>query len=503
MTRIGRAVELDVDWDFEPPDLRPLVERPQRMPEQLHRTTYYDTDDLRLWARGLILEHWRVADSEVGRWRLRSPGTECPADGSLHWTGEMGRLPGEASRILLGTVRRSELRVVAEYDTTRRRLLLTAGAGEEPWGEIYDDLITVRGGSNEGLRFRRISLVLQSGYPDAADSVLRCLRDSGATGADHPQLAFGLHPSAQGQRSSKPGAGRRPITVGDTIKGSLSAALNRLLDHDYRVRIDFGQVQAHDIHQMRVAARRLRSDLRTFGSSLDPVWLDHTVADLRWLGDMLGRVRDLDVLAARLDEELDQFELEGRRPDELVERLAEQRCIETGHLEAAMSSERYINLLDRLRAAARGPLPAVFDTSVRSVDVLPALVRKRWRALRRRVKRGGDRPTDRELHRMRIAAKRLRYAAEASVPAVGKRAKRTGVAAERLQTVLGELHDSVAAMEWIRRQLADPAITPGQAFAAGWLARDLALQQSHLRREWRSAWKRLEPKRNRDWLTRK
>ena len=378
MTRTGRDVEFDVDWDFEPPDLRPLVERPQRMPEQLHHTTYYDTVDLRLWARGLILEHCRMADSEVGRWTLRSPGTESPADVSLQWTGEIGRLPGEASRILLGTVRRSELRVVAEYDTTRRRLRLAADAGDEPWGEIDDDLIAVRGGSNDGLRLRRISVVLQSGYPDAADSVLRCLRDSGATLADRPQLAFGLPRSIQRHRSNKPRTDRRDITVGDTIKGSIWAALNRLLDHDYRVRIDFGQARPHDVHQMRVAARRLRSDLRTFGSSLDPVWLGHTVADLRWLGDVLGRVRDCDIMTARFDGELDQFGLEGRRPDDLVKRLTEQRRTETEYLEATMSSERYINLLDRLHAAARGPLPAAFDTSAPSVEVLPALVRKRW-----------------------------------------------------------------------------------------------------------------------------
>jgi hypothetical protein len=401
MTRIGRAVELDVDWDFEPPDLRPLVERPQRMPEQLHRTTYYDTVDLRLWARGLILEHCRMADSEGGGWTLRGPGTECPGDGSLQWTGEIDRLPGEASRILLGTVRRSELKVVAEYDTTRRRLWLAADVGDEPWGEVDDDLIAVRSGPNDGLRFRRISVVLQSGYPDAADSVLRCLQDSGATVADRPQLVFGLPRSMQRHRSSKPRTDRRDITVDDTIKGSIWAGLNRLLDHDYRLRIDFGQARPHDVHQMRVAARRLRSDLRTFGSSLDPVWLSHTVPDLRWFGEVLGRVRDCDIMTARFDGELDQFGLEGRRPDELVERLTEQRQTETGYLEAAMSSERYINLLDRLHAAARGPLPALFDTSVPSVEVLPALVRKRWRALRRRVKQGGDCPTDRELHRMR------------------------------------------------------------------------------------------------------
>ncbi len=101
---------------------------------------------------------------------------------------------------------------------------------------------------------------------------------------------------------------------------------------------------------------------------------------------------------------------------------------------------------------------------------------------------------------MRIAAKSLRYAAEASAPAVGKRAMRTGVAAERLQTVLGELHDSAAAMEWIHRQLADPAITPGEAFTAGWLSRDETLRQSHLLGEWRVAWKQLTRTKSRDWF---
>ena len=151
MTRMRRDIELDVDWEFESPDLRPLVERPQRMPEQLHRTTYYDTVDLRLWTRGLILDHSRMADSEVGRWTLRTPETgPRPDERSLQWRGERGRVPDEASRILLGTVRRSELSVVAEYDTTRRRLVLAAGPGDEPWGEIEDDLITVTGGSSDG-----------------------------------------------------------------------------------------------------------------------------------------------------------------------------------------------------------------------------------------------------------------------------------------------------------------------------------------------------------------
>jgi len=101
---------------------------------------------------------------------------------------------------------------------------------------------------------------------------------------------------------------------------------------------------------------------------------------------------------------------------------------------------------------------------------------------------------------MRIAAKRLRYAAEASAPAIGKPAKRTAVAAEGVQTALGELHDSTATRQWIERQLADAAITPADAFAAGIITREEDLQQAYWRRRAGSAWTKLDRKKNRAWL---
>jgi len=44
-----------------------------------------------------------------------------------------------------------------------------------------------------------------------------------------------------------------------------------------------------------VASRRLRSDLRTFRRILDPAWRTGLSAELRWMGDVLGAVRDRDV----------------------------------------------------------------------------------------------------------------------------------------------------------------------------------------------------------------
>jgi CHAD domain-containing protein len=498
MMPVERDVEFDVDWDFESPDFRSLVKRPQRMPEELQSSTYYDTPDLRLWARGLTLWHRATVGSELGQWTLRMP-TETGVPSALSWVGENDLVPEEVYRILRGTVRRSELTAVVEYATTRRRLVMAAGAEKEPWGEVDDDLTTVRGGSNSGTRFRRISVHLKPGYPDVAESVLEHLRGSGAEETEESRLSFGLGSTPYDDRPPNRSL-RRHITIGDTIKANMAAGLDRLLDRDYRVRIDFKSAQPRDVHQMRVAARRLRSDLRTFGPALDPLWLGHTVTDLRWLGEALGGVRDCDVLATRLEAELDQLQGESKATNGLLAELSEQRRAATEQLEAAMNDDRYIDLLDRLHASLRGRLPALADTTVRSADVLPALVRKRWRSLRRRVRKGGDRPSDRELHRMRIAAKRLRYAAEASVPVIGKPAKRTAVAAENVQTVLGEFHDSVAAVQWLQGKSADEALTTAEASTAGMLIRDERLQQTRLRGSWVSDWKELKRKKNRAWL---
>jgi CHAD domain-containing protein len=506
MTQVERAIELDVDWDFEPPDLRPVVGRPQRLPEELQRTHYFDTPDLRLWARGLTLGYRDPAPSEAGAWVLSSPAPKSgrrSAGRVLTWPGQLELIPEPARRILRGVVRRSELETVAEYDTTRRRMELADGAAAPTWGQVEDDLITINGGPNDGLRFRRIELALKSGYPDTAGAVLEHLQDSGATVTERPRLAIGLgRPAGRPPGPSRGRSRHRPPTIGDTLETAIASALDRILDHDYRIRMDLDAADPEDVHQMRVATRRLRSDLKTFGSVLDPVWVGHASEDLRWVGTALGRVRDSDVMVDRLRRQLEtaRGENRGETTDALLPRLQRQRRSGTEELDAALGSDRYIDLLDRLHAAARGPLPAVGDTSALSAEVLPALVRKRWRALERRYHAGGRHPSDEQLHRMRIAAKRLRYAAEASVPAIGKPAKRTAVVAEGVQTALGELHDSAATTQWIERQLADAAITPADAFAAGLITREEDLQQARWRRRARAAWKQVKRKKNRAWL---
>jgi CHAD domain-containing protein len=281
-----------------------------------------------------------------------------------------------------------------------------------------------------------------------------------------------------------------------------------MLDHEYGIRLATSD-DAEAVHQTRVATRRLRSDLKTFAAVLDPVWLSHTRADLKWIADSLGTVRDIDVLAGHLESEMGHAPTPDAQPfGEINLELRRRRQVAHAHLLEDMSGERYLTLLDRLHASSESPPFLVTAASSKSHAglrpddparrVLPTLVRRPWRKLRKAVRHVGSHPTDQELHQIRIRAKRLRYAAEAAAPVVGKPARRMAVAVESLQTVLGDHHDAVTAEDWFRREAATGS--RAVAFSAGQLVAVQRHRQTRLRRQWRGVWSSLDRKKLRRWL---
>ncbi len=294
------------------------------------------------------------------------------------------------------------------------------------------------------------------------------------------------------------------------VRTSINAGLDGLLDYDYRLRLHTHNPSAHDIHQGRVATRRLRSDLKTFRPALDPTWVRHIRDDLRWLGAALGDVRDADVLISGLSAHKEGSPTDAAGQRELLGRLSEQRQLACQQLAHVIDDEsRYLGLLDRLHAAGQTPpfrakrghghakkQSSVADSPARTA--LPRLVHRSWRSLRKQVGRVGDHPTNGELHRIRIKAKQLRYASEAAVPVLGKRARRTAAAAKELQTVLGEHHDAVSSEEWLWSEAL--AASPWASFAAGLLTSEERRRQQELRRRWGKVWKRLDRAKVRAWL---
>ncbi|HEX2346133.1 MAG TPA: CHAD domain-containing protein, partial [Gaiellaceae bacterium] len=109
------------------------------------------------------------------------------------------------------------------------------------------------------------------------------------------------------------------------------------------------------------------------------------------------------------------------------------------------------------------------------------------------------RPTEEELHDIRIRTKRVRYAAEAVAPLVGRQARAFAAEAARLQEVLGDLNDAVVAERWLREWAHGSRSMQG-VFTAGELAGLERAAAERSRSRWRKAWKELSSPRLRTWM---
>ena len=283
-------------------------------------------------------------------------------------------------------------------------------------------------------------------------------------------------------------------TPTEVLRAAISRSTARLFAHDPGVRLGG---DAEDVHQARVATRRMRSDLRTFRRALDPGWDESLRDELKWLGSLLGVVRDTDVLLERLEGRVAELpDADTAAGDRLLDVLRAERATARDELLAGMRSERYVAIVDRLLAASRA-VPASTDGADFELE-LGELVEKPWKKLRDAVHDLDDDPPDPELHAVRIRAKRARYAAEAVAPAVGKDAKRFASAVEGVQEVLGDHQDAVVAGQWLRDHV--PADDSGAAFVAGQLVLVEAAAADASRDEWPSAWKVAKRSKLRRWM---
>jgi CHAD domain-containing protein len=279
------------------------------------------------------------------------------------------------------------------------------------------------------------------------------------------------------------------------VTAAIVGAVHRIFLNDPGTRL--GDEEA--LHQMRVGARRLRSDLRTFSKLVDKTWSDGLRSELKWLGRALGDVRDLDVMQERL--RTDASDLAGIDP--LFESLNERHAVARQKLLEVLRSERYLRLLETLISAARSPTLSARAWE-QSHTVFPPLAERAWRKLAKEARALGPTDPDHRFHAVRILAKRSRYAAEAVAPALGTQRAKEGARfakrVARLQDVLGVLQDATVAREAIQEIVArHPADAPF-ALAAGRLIERQELAARAVRKRFAKAWRRLDRKKLPAWM---
>jgi CHAD domain-containing protein len=263
-----------------------------------------------------------------------------------------------------------------------------------------------------------------------------------------------------------------------------------LIAHDPGTRLG---ADPEELHQVRVATRRLRAVLRAARPLLDPAWTESLRAELAWLGGALGPVRDFDVLIERLVVEIAHLEPDERRAARTFLRDFEsERASARSAMLEVMTSPRYDRLLDRLEAAAVAPRGQAADVSLTDIAA------REFRKLRKAVRSLPPDPTDDQLHAVRIRGKRARYAGELAESVVGKPARRFVRDAKVFQDVIGEHQDAVVAEHRIRGLLADAA-EPREHFVAGRLVERERERRRLARAGFPAAWATLDRSGKRAW----
>jgi CHAD domain-containing protein len=477
------ARDREVEWQLDAVDLRPVARwlaartagdvatEPPRT--ALIRDRYLDSEDWRLHRAGATLRirttgrrseatlksKGTLVDGLRDRRELTEPLPGPDPEGVRALSGEVGR----TVRALSGAKR---LRVLFEVRTRRRVYGVRAGGADVGELSLDDTTIPVAGG--RPARLQRVEIEVE---PDAMEAVaplvdeLRAaagLRPAAATKFQAGLLAVGLSPPPPPDLG--PADAAADATVGELAFAVLRAQFATFREHEPGARLGDDPEEVHD---MRVASRRMRAAMALFREAL-PVRTQRLREELRWIAGALGEVRDLDVQLERFREwERDMPDGDRAALAPLVDRLEAARSDARARLLEQLDSRRYERLVagmtDLLR---RGPLRRSAASRTPAMVAAPDLLRRRYRAVRKRGDALGPDSPPEDFHAARIRAKRLRYAIEFLAPLAPKPSQRLVKRLVAVQDCLGQHQDAMVAMAHID-ELIDDDLPPRAVFLLG------------------------------------
>ncbi|MFJ4579455.1 CYTH and CHAD domain-containing protein [Streptomyces echinatus] len=457
--------------------------------------TYYDTADERLAAASLTLRR-RTGGSDAG-WHLKfpvAPGVRDEIRAPLSDT-----VPEEIAALVRSRTRDRALIPLVRLRSSRdvRHLVDADGAllAEASLDTVTAERLTGAGGAAQ---WTEIEIELaDGGDPALLDQLDKRLRKAGLRPSKSPsKLARALEQTAPGQsgkRRRRKAGPTGPVTAGDHVLAYLRAQRDALVELDPAVRRDIPD----SVHRMRVATRRARSTLRTFGNILDRAVTDPVAAELKWLAGELGIDRDQEVLADRLSTALDALPpglVTGPVHERLTAWAGRRHGGAHAHLTGVLDSRRYLILLDSLDTLLVDP-PLRKAARKKPEKALGKAVRKDEKKLTGLVEHALELPPgeDRDvaLHEARKKAKRTRYAAEAVTDALGGPARSLTESMKSLTTLLGDHQDSVMARRTLREFAAVAHAAGESAFTYGLLYGREEARAAELEAELPERWRKI------------
>jgi CHAD domain-containing protein len=499
------------------------------------------TDDRYLDTADGAFSHARIAVRlrTTGDGRLLTIKGETTAEGALHRREEREGPAGdgldprtwpesEARSLLLALAGDAPLHEIVGLRQARRYRTLRDRTGSEV--ELAFDDVEVVTGDRLLASFQELELELKNGAADrldvlrdtlagdagleplatskleralvavAADSRARAeaeAAEAAAAAAEKP-LAVSVPPPAEVEGPPRLVVGKTPgVEATDTIAEAgrrvFRFHLARMLAREAGTR---SGKDPEDLHDMRVATRRMRAAWRVFGDGYRANRTRRLRGRLRTLAGRLGAVRDLDVLISAAEGYRDELPAEAAEAFEpLLASWREQREAARDELLEELDSNDYRRLVDEYRTfvlteGAAAVVPASPTVPHRVRDTAASRIWAAYEQVRayEPVLRWADIET---LHQLRIAGKWLRYTLEFYREALGPDATALIPRVVAIQDHLGWLHDAEVSAALTRNFLVAEAsrLTPAQVDAIAGYLRAREQEMVRLRRTFGRPWR--------------
>jgi inorganic triphosphatase YgiF len=455
--------EIELKFLCAPDDLGRVLAAAPEGPDDTREliSVYFDTADLDLQKAGASL---RVRESRGQRVQTLKRG--CGLAREEHESLIESDAPDPSLAPLpelLPDGARARLRPAFHVRVTRRARLVRFDGAEI---ELAVDQGEVRGGKRTS-PISEVELELKSGAPQALYGLARQLGEAAplylsfATKSQRGQaLVAGQPLHAQKKAEIAPGP---DACVGEVFQAVARSALAAIAGNAEVLR-QAASPAPETVHQLRVAARTLRSALSTFHKVVEDPRRDLVKAELRWLTKACDDARNLDVFIA---DTLQPAEARGGRPSGLASlRRGLEAARDAAHRDVArtVTSARFRDLLVLATGwVDTGDWLAGEAAKRPARDFAATMLDKRRRNLLKDG-RGLSTASDEQRHHVRIDAKKLRYAAEGFRSIFPqKAADRFVKRLTQLQDDLGALNDMVTAEALLSRL----SLPSDAAFAAG------------------------------------
>src|SRR5215207_5970201 len=427
--------EVELKFELDPGAVAPVeaalarlsARRPKR--ERL-RSTYFDTPRYALREAGITLRVRRI-----GRRRIQTVKLIGGAAGLFNRPEWEGKIEGDTP----------------DWDLARTTGL--APLARDGVAKAARGVFSVEAGKRSA-PIRELELELKRGR-------LADLFGLAKTIAETAPLRLGLRTKAEQGFAAARGRPARPVkampspivegmSVADGFQAVARSCLAHLLANEALFR------EARDpeaVHQMRVALRRLRAALSLFRDAVADDEIAAVKTGLRELAAALGEARDLDVFIRKTLAPARARDPGGAALAALARSYAERReAAYDAALETVASGRLGRIVLDTLAWIEAGPWLRKDGKAEREAPVerfAADELRSRAKRIRKRGRHLPELAPD-ERHRVRIAVKKLRYAAEFFAPLYegksrAKRARTFRDALGELQDRLGDLNDIAVA----------------------------------------------------------